>query len=336
MSTKVIKPFENSAKNFTLFNNALLDIIMPDLSPNAWKVLCLIIRQTRGWQKDQDSISFSQIRQGTGIASDSTVSKALKELTTKQYILAKKNAVWKATSYALNEDFSTTLSVVQKVSSTESVGQNGDSSTTEVVDTKEIKATTKEIKDSSDKSEYATEISFLTIKEIKATKQTVTEWQEWLNDEKSERQRSGVIDFIEKKLLEAPLLSDSNASKILFDTLEDEYKVKSRRLTRKFPDLATKKRFEQAAAYHNGSLESVIEQSIAAVGLGLKQIVSYMSSNKWRENDNQRVSGPARKGKRGVGGGKGGSRGKDRRFQPQNDGQSQETRDKLYEMVGHD
>jgi hypothetical protein len=61
---------------------------MPRISANAWKVLCFVIRKTWGWEdkdsptgrKEKDQISYSQIREGTGIRSDTTISGALDEL----------------------------------------------------------------------------------------------------------------------------------------------------------------------------------------------------------------------------------------------------------------
>ena len=59
-----IKPL--ARPGWTMFNNYILDHIMPDLSPNAWKVLCVAIRRTIGWidestetgRKEQDAVSI--------------------------------------------------------------------------------------------------------------------------------------------------------------------------------------------------------------------------------------------------------------------------------------
>ena len=48
--TKTIKPFD--AGSWFPIHNAVFDVIMPRLSPNGCKVLCVAIRQTwnlRGW-----------------------------------------------------------------------------------------------------------------------------------------------------------------------------------------------------------------------------------------------------------------------------------------------
>lgn len=70
---------------FTVFDNALLDHVLPTLSPNAWKVLCLVVRRTVGFQREttpQDGrgLSLPRIRKATGIRSKTTVRKALDEL----------------------------------------------------------------------------------------------------------------------------------------------------------------------------------------------------------------------------------------------------------------
>jgi hypothetical protein len=74
-----IKPFENQG-DITLFDNAILDNVMPILSPNAWKVLCIIIRQTEGQHLEQNAISYQQLLDSSGIRSFSTIKRAVDEL----------------------------------------------------------------------------------------------------------------------------------------------------------------------------------------------------------------------------------------------------------------
>jgi hypothetical protein len=81
-----VKPFQNPP--YTMFNNAILDYIMPRVSPSAWKVLCVAIRQTVGWvdemsltgRRESDKISYDQFKQKTGIGGKSAIANALKEL----------------------------------------------------------------------------------------------------------------------------------------------------------------------------------------------------------------------------------------------------------------
>lgn len=98
-----IRPFDEQGR-YTEFHNYVLDCLMPQLSPNAWKCLCFIIRKTKGWHKDSDDLSFSQIKKGTGIKSDPTVSKALKELEQASCILVKRKPddQWASNTYRLN------------------------------------------------------------------------------------------------------------------------------------------------------------------------------------------------------------------------------------------
>ncbi|HNT73745.1 MAG TPA: replication protein [Anaerolineae bacterium] len=83
MST--VKPFET--KGFFVIHNCVFDTIMPNISPNAFKVLCTAIRQTLGWHKESDLISYSQFLEKTGIKSRSTVSSAIQECLDKRYLL---------------------------------------------------------------------------------------------------------------------------------------------------------------------------------------------------------------------------------------------------------
>ena len=110
-----MKPFDFP---FTPFHNYILDHIMPDLSPNAWKVLCVAIRQTFGWvdettesgRRFEDEISYSQFMDKSGIGGRSTLSKAIKECLTKFYL--KRRVIGKHPgtgrpiyAYHLNKDY---------------------------------------------------------------------------------------------------------------------------------------------------------------------------------------------------------------------------------------
>jgi len=105
-----IKPF--ARPGFTMFNNYILDHIMPDLSASGWKVLCVAIRQTIGWQDEEaesgrretEVISYSQFRQMTGIRSDQTIARAIKECVDKGYML-RVPGEGQEISYGLNMDY---------------------------------------------------------------------------------------------------------------------------------------------------------------------------------------------------------------------------------------
>lgn len=101
-----IQPYLDQG-NFTQFHNANFDHIMPIVSSSAWKILCLIIRKTKGWQKDEDDIAYSQLKAGTGIKSDATISRAIKELLELGVIQVGK-AVHQADphAYRLNKSYS--------------------------------------------------------------------------------------------------------------------------------------------------------------------------------------------------------------------------------------
>jgi hypothetical protein len=148
-----IKPF--ARPGFTMFNNYILDHIMPDLSANGWKVLCVAIRQTIGWQdeetasgrREMEVISYSQFRQMTGIGSDQTVARAIKECVDRGYML-RVPGEGQEISYGLNMDYeievdATSTEIVEasdEDTSTETVEGAGDTST-EIVEAVESTST---------------------------------------------------------------------------------------------------------------------------------------------------------------------------------------------------
>jgi hypothetical protein len=79
----------------TAFTNLALDEIMPRVSPNAWKIICVAIRKTQGWadpdsptgRKQSDVIAQSQFMTLTGIASENTVKAAIAECVAAGYLL---------------------------------------------------------------------------------------------------------------------------------------------------------------------------------------------------------------------------------------------------------
>lgn len=101
---------------YTIVRNEVFDEVMPKLSLPAWKVLCAIIRATMGWHKTEDRLSYSQLLRRTGLASPSSVSRAVAELEEGEYIRTVREA-HSTNIYSLNEDYililgGTTLDVV--------------------------------------------------------------------------------------------------------------------------------------------------------------------------------------------------------------------------------
>ena len=91
----------------TMFHNALLDVVMPELNAKcdaAWPILCLIIRQTRGWNRDEQGLSYRQIMAGTGIRSRATVVKALTTLLQYRFPIVKivAGSFTEASRYSIN------------------------------------------------------------------------------------------------------------------------------------------------------------------------------------------------------------------------------------------
>lgn len=65
--------------NTTPFPNFLLDRVMPHLCDTEWRMLCVIVRMTIGWQKSEDWLSHSQLKGRTGRES-AAVSRAVDSL----------------------------------------------------------------------------------------------------------------------------------------------------------------------------------------------------------------------------------------------------------------
>ena len=99
-----IRPFDYQ-RNYTPMHNYMYDVAMPCMSNAAWKTLSYIVRQTDGWNSDDAGLSYNDIKRGTGIRSDGTVSKVIQELLALNYIVAKPGEnTWEPNRYALNSD----------------------------------------------------------------------------------------------------------------------------------------------------------------------------------------------------------------------------------------
>ncbi len=102
-----VKPFE---RGFFTCHNAVTDVFMPALSGSAFKLLICALRQTEGWNKPQDTISYSQFKDKTGIRSNTTISNALSELLRAGYLLRFQTGTCQGTgkpifAYRLNTDY---------------------------------------------------------------------------------------------------------------------------------------------------------------------------------------------------------------------------------------
>lgn len=86
--------------NYTQIPNEFLDNIMPTLSGAENVVFLVIMRKTFGWHKKKDKISYSQIREGSGISSNTTIQTALKKLQEKGLIFIIKEK--KGITYEVN------------------------------------------------------------------------------------------------------------------------------------------------------------------------------------------------------------------------------------------
>jgi hypothetical protein len=90
--SEAVRPFDSGGW-FPVYN-LVFDEAMPRLGFSAWKVLCVVMRQTWGWaeggdpreRKRWDIISYSQFMEKAGIGSPNTVSKALRECIDAGYL----------------------------------------------------------------------------------------------------------------------------------------------------------------------------------------------------------------------------------------------------------
>lgn len=89
--------------------NAFIDETLAALSGNACKIYLLIVRKTRGWHKEADKISYSQIQKYTGIGSSATVDKAVSELVGLGLISYRRGNEKSANEYRLNDVVGGTL-----------------------------------------------------------------------------------------------------------------------------------------------------------------------------------------------------------------------------------
>ena len=86
--------------NFLQVPNAVIDELLPDLTGAELKCYLVVIRKTKGWNKESDNISISQFMKATGL-SNSAVIKACESLV--QYgLLVKENGTRNTGVYAVN------------------------------------------------------------------------------------------------------------------------------------------------------------------------------------------------------------------------------------------
>lgn len=71
----------------TGLHNALLDVVMPEFSSTAWKILCAIIRQTTGWERDEIGMGYEALMRATGIRSKATIASGIAEIEKYRYQL---------------------------------------------------------------------------------------------------------------------------------------------------------------------------------------------------------------------------------------------------------
>lgn len=104
--------------NFLQVPNAVIDELLPDLTGAELKCYLVVIRKTKGWNKESDNISISQFMKATGL-SNSAVIKACESLV-KYGLLIKKNGARNTGVYAVNSYSKTTCEESSQVTSEKS------------------------------------------------------------------------------------------------------------------------------------------------------------------------------------------------------------------------
>jgi len=245
-SKKTIKPFTDPG--FTMVNNHIFDYIMPRLRPNAWKVLCVAIRQTLGWEdkttengrKEEDEISYSQFINKTGIGSKSTLSAAIKECLGKKYLKRREAGRHPGTNkpiyiYRLNKEYEMEIPGTESVLESAST-ENGPGASTESVPASENPNT-----------------------ESVPTKETLS---------KKKRKEISSAPSADKR--PNGLLPDTKSSRTMFGRLQANAKTEGRKGPCKFRTLEQKRKFDQAAAKldeqeFDRALTAGLEQGINSV-----------------------------------------------------------------------
>jgi hypothetical protein len=102
------KLFANPYTEFTAIRNVLFDRVMPALSSDAWKVLCVALRQT--WGGDVECgraipvhLTLAQFEEKTGIRESARIGKALRECVDAGYLLLDQSGE-PTTDFVLNRE----------------------------------------------------------------------------------------------------------------------------------------------------------------------------------------------------------------------------------------
>lgn len=241
---KKIKPFTDPG--FTMVNNHIFDYIMPRLRPNAWKVLCVAIRQTLGWEdkttengrKEEDEISYSQFLEKTGIGSKTTLSEAIKECLGEKYLKRREVGRHLGTNkpiyaYRLNKEYE------MEVPGTESVPERA--------------GTENGLEPSTENGLEG---------ENPGTESVLTKE----NDPRKKRKKTSSAQGAKKKPTSkqksTALLPDTKQSRMMFGRLQANTKAQGRRGPFKFESLEQKEAFDQAALKLGNKFESLLIKAL--------------------------------------------------------------------------
>jgi len=116
------KLFTDPLNEYSLVKNTVFDYIMPTLSGDAWKALCVIIRQTCSIGRPSDEtiwVNLTEFMQNAGIPDRTDIERALQECVYAGYMIAHPHNQTRAqASYALNSQYELPTATAEPAPST--------------------------------------------------------------------------------------------------------------------------------------------------------------------------------------------------------------------------
>jgi len=108
--SKQARPFAKLTGEYQQVSNHIFRLLMPTMAPTNFVALCYFMDRTIGRGVRSFLASYGEIRAGTGIKSDATLSKAIRDLEDRGLIQTQKlDLKWARNRYAINVDFALTI-----------------------------------------------------------------------------------------------------------------------------------------------------------------------------------------------------------------------------------
>lgn len=101
MTSESIKPFRVT-QNWTRFPNPAFKYVMPEVNGGTWKIICVAIRETFGWHKEQARLTYGDFMEKTGLHKEA-VRNGIEEALKKDYLIREPDG--KSFLYSLNVEY---------------------------------------------------------------------------------------------------------------------------------------------------------------------------------------------------------------------------------------